>query len=53
MEGNGFITKDDADTKFGKMIISSKVIKYSKLELAWRIGITVAMIALICLSVWK
>ncbi|WP_300701031.1 hypothetical protein [Bacteroides sp.] len=37
--------------KTGKMIISSKAIKYSKLELAWRIGITVAVVVLICLSV--
>lgn len=35
----------------GKFIISSKTIRYSKLELAWRMGITVAVIALICLSV--
>ena len=48
-EGYGFIGTDEI--KAGKMIISSKGIKYSKLELAWRIGITVAVVVLICLSV--
>lgn len=36
--------------KVGKFIISSKEIKFSKLELAWRIGITVAVVVLIGLS---
>lgn len=48
---NGYFTVDkDCSTK-GKFIITSKAVKHSKLELAWRVGITVAVIALICLSV--
>lgn len=47
-KGYGFIKTDEI--KIGKFVITSKSIKYSKLELAWRIGMTVAVIALICLS---
>lgn len=45
----GFIVRD-TDTLHAKMIVTSKSIKYSKLELAWRIGITVAVVTLICMS---
>lgn len=49
--GKGYFMVDkDCSTK-GRFVITSKAIKYSKLELAWRVGITVAVIALICLSV--
>lgn len=43
-----FIKTDSIEA--GKMIVSSKVVKHSKLEWAWRIGITVAVITFICLS---
>lgn len=46
---NEFLRMDKC-TMTGKFIISSKSIKYSKLEWAWRIGITVAMITLICMG---
>lgn len=48
-DGYRFIKTDEI--KADNMVIASKCIKYSKLELAWRVGITVAVIVLIGLSV--
>ena len=47
-KGYSFIKTDSIEA--GKYIISSKSIKYSKLEWAWRIGITVAVITFICMN---
>lgn len=34
-----------------KLVVNSKCIQYSKLELIWRVGITVAMIGSIILQI--
>lgn len=46
---NGIQIKDDSLK--AKLVVSSKAIKYSKLELTWRIGITVAIIGSIILQI--
>ena len=46
----GFFVKD-TDMLRAKMVITSKSIKLSGLELAWRIGITIAVVASIVMQV--
>lgn len=48
-KGTGFIVRDTGKLD-AKMVITSKSVRYSKLELAWRIGITVAVVALILMK---
>lgn len=46
----GFFVRD-TDMLRAKMVITSKHIKYSCLEWAWRIGITIAVVASIVMQV--
>lgn len=46
----GFFMKD-TDTLRARMIITSKSVRFSSLEWAWRIGITVAVAASIIMQI--